>query len=325
MSVTAGSRIHVSLADMGFVSPRAYGGVGFMVNRTASRVELRRNDRVFVEGVASLDEDARRELIELLHSLVEESGVGAAATIKEHAPQHVGFGTKTALKLSIVVGFDELTGSSRDRAAQQRASGRGGASGIGVHGFYEGGILWDAGRPRDLVDGLLPSRAHMANLAPLLMLRIPFPDQWRIGLCMPVASSVHGVDERRFFDENAPIKSNDALRAMALLYHGVLPAFRSVDIKALASAMKAMATVGFKRLEVERCGTPVERLLESLHYEGYAAGMSSMGPLVYVIFDGANDAIAEEIQSICLSREAAWLGSYSGLNRGATVRRLVVA
>lgn len=309
---------------MGFASPRSYGGVGFMIDRVAARVSVRRTDLAAIDGTESLDVDAQRELSDLLLSLVEKSGKGAGLTVRDHGPQHLGLGTKTALKLSIIAGFDDLTGSERDPEKQQVVSGRGGASGIGVHGFYEGGVLWDAGRPRLIEHSLLPSSAFRATSLPLLMLRLPFPDRWRVGLCLPAAAPIHGIDERRFFEQKTPIGAESSLRAMASLYHGVLPAFRSVDLSGLASSLTELAAQGFKRLEIERYDKAVTSLLGHLHRKGFAAGMSSMGPLVYVIFDAEDDVAEVELRAICAAFDTEWLGSYVGLNRGATITRLLV-
>jgi len=136
---------------------------------------------------------------------------------------------------------------------------------------------------------------------------------------MPAATSIHGIDERRFFEQNAPIETESSLRAMAFLYHGVLPAFRAIDLPRLASALADLAAEGFKRLEIERYGKVVARLLSYLHRKGFAAGMSSMGPLVYVIFDVENNVAETEIRSICSVSDTEWLGSYTGLNRSATL------
>ena len=209
----------------------------------------------------------------------------------------------------------------RDRTAEQSLSGRGGASGIGIHGFYVGGVLCDAGRANDHIDRLLPSGAGPATSLPLLMFRQPFPASWRVGLCLPGAELSHGLDERRFFEMNAPVPRIEALETMAILYHGLMPAFRLQSLELLASTLMSISNVGFKRLEIERCGENVINLLGDLLGKGYAAGMSSMGPLVYVIFATDDERASVELQELCAARNARWLGCHSGLNRGATIRR----
>jgi beta-ribofuranosylaminobenzene 5'-phosphate synthase len=317
--VQAGSRIHIALADVGFASPRAFGGVGFMLDRTAADVELRRAQTTALVGTADLDKECNLELAALLASLAEADSQPVKMIVHAHALQHVGLGTKTALKLAVVSAYHRLFEKPTDRTAQQRLSGRGGASGIGVHGFFEGGVLWDAGKPAEAVEALLPSGAGFAMSTPTLMMRLPFPSSWRVGLCLPCANRSHGKDERRFFEANTPIPRDEALETMALLYHGVLPAFRQADLALLASSLATVSQTGFKRLEMERCGAAVSKLLGDLRAKGYAAGMSSMGPLVYVIFATGDDRAVAEIEGTCAVHDAEWLGTCRGLNRGAVI------
>jgi beta-ribofuranosylaminobenzene 5'-phosphate synthase len=322
--VRAGSRIHISLADMGFVSPRAFGGVGFMLDRIAADVELRRAPTMAFAGATELDEACKAELAALVASLAKAHGQPVETIVHGHALQHVGLGTKTALKLAVVSAYHRLVGAPANRAAQQRLSGRGGASGIGIHGFFAGGVLWDAGKPTEAVDALLPSGAGPATSTPVLMMRLPFPSSWRIGLCLPRAERSHGKDERRFFEANTPIPRDEALETMAQLYHGVLPAFRQVDLALLASSLAEVSRTGFKRLEIERCGSAASKLLGDLNAKGYAAGMSSMGPLVYVILAAGDEtAAADDIAGMCAVHGANWLGTYRGLNRGADASQVV--
>lgn len=319
--VSAGSRIHIALADMGFASPRAFGGVGFMLDKIAADVELRRAPVTSLEGVSDLDQACQMELATLIETVSEAMGVPVEVVVHDHALQHVGLGTKTALKLAIISGYHRLIGLPSDQAEQQRLSGRGGASGIGIHGFFEGGVLWDAGKSAEETDHLLPSGARQGASAPVLMLRLPFPTSWRVGLCLPSAELSYGLNELRFFEENAPIARAEALETMALLYHGVLPAFRLESLGMLASSLASVSRTGFKRLEIERCGKNVIDLLGALRAKGYPAGMSSMGPLVYVIFAAGDARAGAELQELCSAHDSRWLGCHSGLNHGAMVCR----
>jgi beta-ribofuranosylaminobenzene 5'-phosphate synthase len=95
-----------------------------------------------------------------------------------------------------------------------------------------------------------------------------------------------------------------------------------VDLALLASALTAVSQTGFKRLEVERCGAAVMNLLGDLGAKGYAAGMSSMGPLVYVIVTAGNERATDEIAATCAVHDAEWLGMCGGLNRGACISKV---
>src|SRR5437763_14284854 len=95
---------------MGVVAPRCYGGLGFMVDRIAVHMEFRNQNTLSIEGIDGLDQNARDELVILLDRLAELHGIGAGISLISHGPQHVGLGSKTALKLSTVAGYLKLCG-----------------------------------------------------------------------------------------------------------------------------------------------------------------------------------------------------------------------
>ncbi len=319
IEVKAGARIHIALADMALVSPRAFGGVGFMIDFPAVRLQVQAARSLELRGIETLDDPAQTECYRLGESIINKRNVGATITILQHPPQHVGFGTKTALRLSLIAGLHTLLGIKRNIVHEQHLSRRGGASGIGVHGFYEGGMIWDAGHPRETVHTLLPSSARKPKNVPPLKLRIPFPKRWRVGLCLPEGGPIAGPRERAFFEAASPVEASEVMRAMAVLYHGVLPAFRLCDLKALRAALSSVNATGFKALEINLRGVQVKNILGALNEGGYAAGMSSLGPLVYVVFDESANGQVEQLRLMCESNDAKWLGVARGLNQGARV------
>ena len=151
------------------------------------------------------------------------------------------------------------------------------------------------------------------------MLRIPFPAQWRVGLCLPEGGPISGPSERAFFEAVSPVGTNEAMRTMAALYHGVLPAFHLRDLKALRAALSSVSATGFKALEINFRGVQVKNLLSALFEGGYAAGMSSLGPLVYVVFDENVEGRVEQLRLLCERNDAKWLGVARGFNQGARV------
>src|SRR6187397_3143910 len=59
--------------------------------------------------------------------------------------EHVGLGTKTAVILGALQAAAIASGYKVSRAELQLLSGRGGASGVGIHAFFIGGLVIDAG------------------------------------------------------------------------------------------------------------------------------------------------------------------------------------
>jgi beta-ribofuranosylaminobenzene 5'-phosphate synthase len=109
--VTGRPRIHISLADTGLVSPRCYGGVGFTIAAPATIIDLYDDADPGIYGEHALDNGA----LDAVKDLVNRSpGVPAVRVeIRSHAPQHVGFGSKTTLLLALAAGLTRLIREGR--------------------------------------------------------------------------------------------------------------------------------------------------------------------------------------------------------------------
>jgi hypothetical protein len=86
---------------------------------------------------------------------------------------------------------------------------------------------------------------------------------------------------------------------MAALYHGVLPAFLLGGYSALALALAEVHRLGFKARELGNWSTQLQMAVATLFKEGFAAGLSSVGPLVYVILPDDDPVAVENIRAIC--------------------------
>jgi beta-ribofuranosylaminobenzene 5'-phosphate synthase len=247
MHIIARPRIHVSLADMGFASLRAFGGVGFAIERPLTVFQFERCDGIQIRGLEVLDEEGRADLTQVIERIrCDRRDLGFRAVLREAPPQHVGFGSKTALALALIAGVNAFRSIGWSVEQMQRLSARGAASGIGIHSFFTGGVIWDAGHRGDAATRLLPSGSTIATGIPPLMTRIPFPDAWGVMVVLPVEGPMTRQEEMKFFVENAPVPTSEALSTMAALYHGVLPAFLLEDYSALAAALAEVHRLGFK-------------------------------------------------------------------------------
>lgn len=215
----------------------------------------------------------------------------ARLTVVEHPPQHRGFGVTTSVLLSALAalrGSFDLDVSDDELVA---ASGRGGASGVGVHGFFSGGFIVDAGHPRSgdprYGEGAsyLPSGSQIPVVAPTLSIAAGIPESWRFHLFLLSGPSFSGSSERRFFEENTPLDTNEVLMTLAAIYHGLVPAIRESNLDAVASALATIHSVGFKHRELVSQPASVREAYARLLKLGFATGLSSMGPLLYVITD----------------------------------------
>jgi beta-ribofuranosylaminobenzene 5'-phosphate synthase len=78
---------------------------------------------------------------------------------------------------------------------------------------------------------------------------------------------------------------------------------KTFDLFTLKAALAEICSLGFKRREIQRHGSVVNDLISVLNREyGLPCGMSSLGPLIYCIFDpGMTDIqnIAARVKNMC--------------------------
>lgn len=315
------SRIHITLIDLAGVTHRRYGGVGFALD--AFPIEVRAlvavNNEVNFECI--IEARDRADVWALLERLSSKLSYKFCIQVLSLPPPHVGFGSKTALLLAIATSCSALHGSPLTTTDLLKLSGRGGASGIGVNTFFVGGVVVDLGHPESANTPFTPSSSTQPALAPPIGVRLPFPQHWEIHLLLPKGYKYSAGSEVTFFQRNTPIPSEEALRVLAAVYHGVVPAFLEEDHQLLKRALMDVHAEGFKKREVDRQHPVVHELLQLLaSYEYIAAGMSSMGPLLYAIVPKEKStAMIRIFEDIQLNGCGSYLGHCEGRNSGHIV------
>jgi beta-ribofuranosylaminobenzene 5'-phosphate synthase len=321
MYIVARPRIHVSLADMGFASLRAFGGIGFSIEQPLTLFQFEQCNGIEIHGLEVLDEEGRADLAQIIERMTNEGGeLHFRAVLRAVPPQHVGFGSKTALSLALIAGVNAFKSLGWSVEQMQRLSGRGAASGVGIHSFFTGGVIWDFGHRTEAAKQLLPSGSTTGTGIPPLGARIPFPNAWRVMLVLPAERPMTGQEEIKFFVENSPVPRLEALSTMAALYHGVLPALSLGDYSALASGLAEVHRFGFKARELGSWSPRLQMALAALSKEGFAAGLSSVGPLIYVILPDDDPLAFDNVRAICASLTTRMVTVVRGWNSGYEVR-----
>jgi beta-ribofuranosylaminobenzene 5'-phosphate synthase len=314
--VRAFPRLHIGLIDLGGSSGRRYGGAGFMLDWCPVEVDAEPGRRM-IAGLELLDRRGRNDVRAALSRLYASAKVLPARIALRSSPtQHIGLGTKTATVLAVLKAAAHVSGVTVGTAELQALSRRGGASGIGIHGFFRGGFIVDAGHQRSNNVRFLPSAASHAIEMPALVARIPIPARWRFVLFKPPGIRYSGAREVRFFRENTPVPSSEVRKSLSILYHGIVPSVIEGRLDALRMALFEMHQVGFKRREVEGQSVCVRQLIEHLRSESECAvGMSSMGPLVYAIVPSIGGNQLDTFGQIARTHNAELLGTCNGRNR----------
>jgi beta-ribofuranosylaminobenzene 5'-phosphate synthase len=270
-------RIHTGLIDLAGVSDRRFCGVGFSISGPSTTWHVEEAADVRLNGISNLDHLALSDIETVVNTLKAISVGGFSATLESSPPQHIGFGTKTSLLLSLIAAVSRLKGLNLSTAKAQQISGRGGASGVGINLFFCGGVVWDGGHAATNNLTFLPSSVVNATEPPPLIARWPFPDHWIVGLILPDQSAFFGEKEASFFREKTPLPNDQVLLTMSAMYHGVIPAFAMADLDLLKAALEKVHSTGLKRDELHAQTERTIRTFQEIQsIPRVAAGLSSL-------------------------------------------------
>jgi beta-ribofuranosylaminobenzene 5'-phosphate synthase len=323
ISIASGARLHFGLLNPGPVGPegRRFGGAGMMIDRPGIRVRIEPAPDWLAEGPLSA-----RVLTFARHfatALAAECGLPLSPqklVVEEAPPEHAGLGSGTQMGLAVARALAACIGrrhpatrkrvprsGSEDSAASParplaaglpiedlaRMVGRGLRSGLGLHGFEQGGFLVDAGRRPE------------GGLAPLVA-RSPVPEDWRVVLVLPRdRGDWHGGREQRAFDTLTALQPTPAVvdRLCRLVLLGMLPALVERDLQNFGDALHEFNVRAGELFAPVQGGIyasqGVADLVGFLRAHGVrGAGQSSWGPTVFAFTAGQAEAetLAQSVQ-----------------------------
>ena len=253
-----------------------------MVESPIVRVEAWQSPNLEVICPTNVQTSTRNYLLSKVRQLVEEHpGPLVTVELKTNLLEHVGLGSKTSATLAALVAASYASGRRVDDSEIQRLSGRGGASGIGIHGFFTGGFIVDAGRLGRFP--LYPSSLQEPDHAPTVIRTTPMPEDWRVTLILPPGVRRSGATESAFFAKVTPIDRLEVLEQLALVYHGMVPAVLEEDLEGFGESLRAFSALGFKAREISAQSPAVSDIMSALREVAPCVGMSSMGPLIFTL------------------------------------------
>ncbi|MBX6315536.1 MAG: beta-RFAP synthase [Isosphaeraceae bacterium] len=277
------SRLHFGLFSWGEQAPRQFGGIGLMIDRPGVELTAEPAPNWGAEGpLADRTLQVARQVAE---RLALEGTIPKPVHFWIHrAPaEHVGLGTGTQLSLAVARAVAALSGRSDLPAATLALlTGRGLRSGIGLHGFDQGGLIVDGGRRGP--DGVPP-----------LIIRHPFPTGWSVLVVLPrPETGLHGPREVEAFSQLPPVPDAVTDRLCRLVLLGLLPAIVERDLAAFGAALTAI------QFHVGRLFAPVqggpyahpdaEAIVDFLRSQGlHGVGQSSWGPALYAFSQAPAD------------------------------------
>jgi beta-RFAP synthase len=267
---------------------RAFGSVGLMIRNPGIQVTVQPAEAWAAEGLLA---DRALAYAQRLLDTIPPAVVQPLRLRVEHAAlEHVGLGTGTQLALVVGRALGIAFGQPHlDPVALAGRLGRGVRSGIGVHGFIQGGFLVEGGK------------GSQQALPPLLA-RLPFPESWRLVLVLPTDGlGLHGTKEHDAFQtlqrRRIPPTTTDTLCRLVLL--GMMPALAEEDWLAFGEAIYDFnARVGelFAPFQGGKYSHRLgEELVPFIRRQGiFGVGQSSWGPAFFAITpddDRAGDLI----------------------------------
>lgn len=296
--VQAPSRLHFGLLNRGSPNDagRQFGGAGLMVEQPGLCLSTQPAATWSAEGPLAA------RVLAFARRFADALPAGALSpqrlVVERAPPEHVGLGTGTQLGMAVGRALAEAAGLKLSAQELATRVGRGNRSGLGVHGFDQGGFLVDGGK------------TAAADVAPLVA-RMPFPEDWRVLIVIPAwPSGRHGTDESQAFQQLQKQPHDEAAtdRLCRLVLLGMLPALIERDVYAFGQALHEFnATSGALFASVQGltyADARIGQLVAALRQRGVpGVGQSSWGPAVFAVVDDPERARAL----------AAWVREHVGL------------
>jgi beta-ribofuranosylaminobenzene 5'-phosphate synthase len=277
------SRLHFGLIDLNGDIGRIDGSIGLALNDPGFSLTARASDQTTVRGAG----EHENRVLATTARLRNEWGIGGAEwSFTRTIPLHSGLGAGTQVILAVMHALARLYDIPLLREDVMRLSGRGGASGIGLHAFLDGGFIVDGGHQfPGRKQSYLPSAASSeAGVGPLL-LRHDFPS-WDVLLVIPKGRHISGEEEVRLFQSLCPMPPQAAMHICHALVMGMLPALAEGDMATFGRSVQQSQAVGWKQVEIDAQGEVMRKTLAFARDVGaHGAAMSSWGPATAVFAD----------------------------------------
>ena len=304
MKIYPPSRLHLSLISMQESGGRINGGIGFAIQEPKLSIQVKSSNTLSIQDSRNhgLEPQAISRLEEVLQIVGKKYGFQKSISvhISGDASAHHSFGTGTAIRLACLEAMFIANNKGYTNDELISLSGRGGTSGIGIHTYFQGGLVLDLGR-KNTGEALQPSSQNSKSIKPLLFQQVTMPD-WDIGVCFPShIASLNEKEEKAFFKATCPIPESEAYKAMYHAVSGVYAAVCEHDKGAFEVAIKALQECAWKKAERNQHGEALATLEEQLYFHGASTvGMSSLGPCLFFLSNDMDKALVKMKESIPL-------------------------
>jgi len=274
---------------------RINGGIGFAIKSPFNDLTFTSADQFEINDrrLDPMNLVEQRRIISILEAERLQFKFDAAfkVNIEGNMFTHSGFGSGTAITLACFEALHLLNNNPITQETLIQTSGRGGTSGVGIHTYFNGGGVFDLGRPIDNMQHL-PSNLVQTRHLPLLLDQFVMPE-WDIGIC--ISRNIPNKsqnEELEFFKRTCPISADSVYETTYHTLFGLYAALKENNKSMFCAALRAVQECTWKKLEREEYGQSLRDLEASLYLCGAeAVGMSSLGPSLFFLADNVNDVI----------------------------------
>lgn len=269
-------------------APRINGGIGFAMNGPQATIEARPAACIDIEDQRRFPMTAAelRQLGEALTAFAKiySDNLGARISVYGEMRTHVGMGSASAIRLGVLEALALANGRDVTRDALITASGRGGTSGIGINTYFDGGLVCDLGRAGN-DGGFLPS-SQATGGRPLTLPSLEMPN-WPILLCIPRAIAPKTQEEEvAFFKRTTPLPASTSYQTSYVALFELYAAAAEADFDRFCCGVEHMQDMAWKRAERAAYGQPLSEISSQLIAAGgRCVGMSSLGPMLFCLFE----------------------------------------
>jgi beta-ribofuranosylaminobenzene 5'-phosphate synthase len=314
LMIRAFPRIHTGLLDVGHITHRRIGGAGFTLSGPSIEIMVEPSKTLEVAGLEKVDDRAKEDIERVLNEFQKISTpLNAKFSINQMIPQHIGLGSKTALLLAFLKAADEVSDSSLPMRKLQLLSARGGTSGIGINTFFHGGFLTDGGHEQTN-EPFLPSNMKRPTAIPPVLCRLSIPSNWRFTLLLTPKET---MTDYEFLRKYTPLSKEEVLDAVALTYHGIVPAVAIGDLSLLKTSLDDLHRSGIKKYELGAQSKVLQDIYRRIRERQDVAVMhSSIGPGLCIISEKGNTNGIKEIKQLPNEFRCKLLGTFEPRNNG---------
>lgn len=311
--VSVPARLHLTLIELGQTGYRRNGGIGFGIATPARHLEFVGSPNFDLSRLAALG--FSRQEVDRLHTILARVRTAydlrnaTALTAVQGPGRHIGLGSGTAVALACLELLFAINDVSLEPSELIRISGRGGTSGVGIHTYFSGGFIVDAGRAFDTEPFSSSDQIFQPASRPALLARYNMPS-WPIGLVLLPRPGLTEAQEKDVFASlnTTPISASEVHE---IAYHSIFGASAAVataSYGAFCDAINALQKSAWKRREIAAHGEVVSSTMKRMLELGCdCVGLSSMGPGLFFLaadFDRILGRLRKEFPHACIESSA---------------------